>query len=197
MDLGVRNGAGLLREMMVLCSTMKKKVRTHAIQSSGNSFYNRLQTGKNCFLRQLSIIVLHCCKKSSQRIYAFEKGMFCFGTKKCRLIEILCSGLSKEETALSQQDGNTFLKPMYSIACTQILLKLPMVAPEFKEPIEVNPSTGDGSIIWYMIGYGPHSNTLYTIIMNATGKCWQVCYMDFHIKPNVTLGIGGAYRQYP
>ena len=38
-----------------------------------------------------------------------------------------------------------------------------MIALEFKDPIEVVTPKGDG-YIWYMIDYGAHSDTLYTIL---------------------------------
>jgi hypothetical protein len=68
-----------------------------------------------------------------------------------------------------------------------------MLAFEFKELVEVTTSKGDG-YIWYMIDYGPHSDTLYTIIIKETGECWQMTHKDFRIKQNVTMGIGGKYQ---
>ncbi|RZK97140.1 MAG: hypothetical protein EOO89_33450 [Pedobacter sp.] len=67
-----------------------------------------------------------------------------------------------------------------------------MIALEFKELVEVSTPKGDG-LIWYMMDYGPHSDTLYTIIIKDTGECWQMCHKDFRIKTNVTMGIGGSY----
>ena len=69
-----------------------------------------------------------------------------------------------------------------------------MFALEFKDPVEVATPKGDG-VIWYMIDYGPQSDTLYTIIMKETGECWQMSHKDFRVKTNVTLGIGGNYEQ--
>lgn len=68
-----------------------------------------------------------------------------------------------------------------------------MIALEFKEALEVSTPKGDG-FIWYMIDYGPHSDTLYTIIIKDSGECWQMCHKDFRIKQNTTLGIGGKYK---
>jgi hypothetical protein len=68
-----------------------------------------------------------------------------------------------------------------------------MIALEFKDPIEVTTPKGDG-YIWYMIDYGPHSDTLYTIIIKQTGECWQMSHKDFRVKTNVSLGIGGNYQ---
>ena len=68
-----------------------------------------------------------------------------------------------------------------------------MIALEFRDPIEVITPKGDG-YIWHMIDYGPHSDTLYTIIIKQTGECWQMSHKDFRVKTNVTLGIGGSYQ---
>ena len=68
-----------------------------------------------------------------------------------------------------------------------------MIAMEFKEAVEVYTPKGEG-IIWYMIDYGPHSDTLYTIVIKATGECWQMSHKDFRVKQNVSLGIGGNYE---
>lgn len=68
-----------------------------------------------------------------------------------------------------------------------------MIALEFKDPVEVTTPKGDG-YIWYMIDYGPHSDTLYTIVMKETGECWQMSHRDFRVKANVSLRIGGNYQ---
>jgi hypothetical protein len=67
---------------------------------------------------------------------------------------------------------------------------------EFKEFVEVSTAKGDG-YIWYMIDYGPHSDTLYTIIIKESGECWQMTHKDFRVKPNLTMGIGGKYGSPP
>ena len=69
-----------------------------------------------------------------------------------------------------------------------------MVALEFKQPVEVTTSKGDG-YIWYLLDYGPHSDTLYTIILKETGECWQICHKDFRVKPNVSLGIQANFQK--
>jgi hypothetical protein len=69
-----------------------------------------------------------------------------------------------------------------------------MIALEFKELVEVTTSKGDG-YIWYMLDYGPHSDTLYTIIIKESGECWHMCHKDFRIKQNITMGICGKYEQ--
>jgi hypothetical protein len=69
-----------------------------------------------------------------------------------------------------------------------------MIVHEFRDPVEVSTSKGDG-YVWYMMDYGPNSDTLYTIILKASGECWQMCHKDFRVKKNVTLGIGGTYKQ--
>ncbi len=68
-----------------------------------------------------------------------------------------------------------------------------MIALEFKDPVEVTTPKGDG-YIWYMIDYGPHSDTLYTIVIKESGECWQMSHKDFRIKSNVSLGIRGDYQ---
>jgi len=69
-----------------------------------------------------------------------------------------------------------------------------MISLEFKDPVEVTTPKGDG-FIWYMIDYGPHSDTLYTIIMKETGECWQMSHKDFRVKTNVSLGIKENYKE--
>ena len=69
-----------------------------------------------------------------------------------------------------------------------------MIALEFKEPVEVTTPKGDG-IIWYMIDYGPHSDTLYTIVLKETGECWQMSHKDFRVKANVSLGVKSNYQK--
>lgn len=68
-----------------------------------------------------------------------------------------------------------------------------MIAMEFREPVEVTTPKGDG-YIWYMIDYGPHSDTLYTIVIKETGECWQMSHKDFRIKANVSLGVRDNYQ---
>lgn len=69
-----------------------------------------------------------------------------------------------------------------------------MLVHEFNEQLEVTTPKGDG-YIWYMMDYGPQSDTLYTIIMKDTGECWQMCHKDFRVKPNTSLGIRGSYTK--
>lgn len=70
-----------------------------------------------------------------------------------------------------------------------------MIALEFKELIEVTTSKGDG-YIWYMIDYGPHSDTLYTIIIKQTGECWQLAHKDFRVKQNISLQIRSGKQSF-
>lgn len=69
-----------------------------------------------------------------------------------------------------------------------------MMVHEFRDPLEVSTTKGDG-YIWYMMDYGPNSDTLYAIILKASGECWQMTHKDFRVKKNVTLGILGTYQQ--
>ena len=67
---------------------------------------------------------------------------------------------------------------------------------EFKEMLEVNTPKGDG-YVWYLVDYGPNSDTLYTVIIKASGECWQMTHKDIRVKPNVTFGIRGQYGKEP
>lgn len=67
-----------------------------------------------------------------------------------------------------------------------------MIALEFSEPLEVTTAYGDG-YIWYMIDYGAHADTLYTVIIKETGECWQMSHKDFRVKTNTSLGIRKQY----
>jgi len=69
-----------------------------------------------------------------------------------------------------------------------------MIALEFKDPIEVTTPKGDG-YIWYMIDYGPHSDTLYTIIIKQNGECWQMSHKDFRVKTNASSGVKEDYQK--
>jgi len=66
-----------------------------------------------------------------------------------------------------------------------------MIALEFKEKIEVSTSKGDG-YIWYMINYGPNSDTWYAIIIKESGECWKMTHKDFRVKSNINMGIRGS-----
>jgi hypothetical protein len=51
--------------------------------------------------------------------------------------------------------------------------------------IEVTTPKGDG-IVWLVIEYGHETDTIYTIIINATGELWQFTHKDIIVKPNLT-----------
>ena len=59
---------------------------------------------------------------------------------------------------------------------------------------EASTAYGDG-YVWYMLDYGPHADTLYTIIIKSTGECWQMSHKDFRVKTNITLGIRKQYEK--
>jgi hypothetical protein len=61
---------------------------------------------------------------------------------------------------------------------------------EFTNRIEVVTPKGDG-IILYLIDYGHETDTIYTIIINATGEMWQFTHKDIIIKPNITFRRNG------
>jgi len=67
-----------------------------------------------------------------------------------------------------------------------------MIVLEFQEPLEVTTAYGDG-YVWYMMDYGPHADTLYTIIIKESGECWQMTHKDFRVKTNASLGIRKQY----
>ena len=56
--------------------------------------------------------------------------------------------------------------------------------------LEVTTPKGDG-IIWYLIDYGHETDTIYTVIINATGELWQYAHKDIIVKPNITFRRNG------
>ena len=52
--------------------------------------------------------------------------------------------------------------------------------------IDVSTPKGDG-IIWLVTDYGHETDTIYTIIINATGELWQFIHKDIRVKPNITF----------
>ena len=68
-----------------------------------------------------------------------------------------------------------------------------MVIHEFVNRIEVSTPKGDG-ILFFVIDYGHESNTIYTVIINATGEMWQFTHKDLVVKDNITFGRHG-YNQ--
>jgi hypothetical protein len=52
--------------------------------------------------------------------------------------------------------------------------------------IEVTTPKGDG-VVWLVLDYGYESDTIYTIIINATGELWQYTNRDIIVKPNITF----------
>ena len=52
--------------------------------------------------------------------------------------------------------------------------------------IDVTTPKGDG-IIWLVTEYGHETDTMYTIIMNATGELWQFTHRDIIVKSNLTF----------
>jgi len=53
--------------------------------------------------------------------------------------------------------------------------------------VEVCSPKGDG-IIWLVTDYGHETDTIYTVIINATGELWQFAHKDIKVKPNITFG---------
>ena len=58
---------------------------------------------------------------------------------------------------------------------------------EFNNRIEVITPKGDG-IILYLIDYGHETDTIYTVIINATGELWQFTHRQIRVKSNFTFG---------
>ena len=52
--------------------------------------------------------------------------------------------------------------------------------------IDVSTPKGDG-VIWLVTEYGHETDTMYTVIINATGELWQFIHRDIIVKPNVTF----------
>ena len=58
---------------------------------------------------------------------------------------------------------------------------------EPRNRLEVSTPKGDG-IVWLVIDYGHETDTIYTIIINATGEMWQYAHRQIKVKPNITFG---------
>ena len=56
--------------------------------------------------------------------------------------------------------------------------------------LDVTTPKGDG-IIWLVTEYGHETDTMYTIIINATGELWQYTNRDIIVKPNLTYRRNG------
>lgn len=52
--------------------------------------------------------------------------------------------------------------------------------------LDVTTPKGDG-IIWLVTEYGHETDTIYTVIINATGELWQYTHRDIIVKPNTTF----------
>lgn len=61
---------------------------------------------------------------------------------------------------------------------------------EPRNRLEVSTPKGDG-IVWLVIDYGHETDTIYTIIINATGEMWQYAHKDIIVKPNITFRRNG------
>ncbi len=67
-----------------------------------------------------------------------------------------------------------------------------IIALEFNQPLELTTAYGDG-YIWYMMDYGAHADTRYTIIIKDTGECWQMSHKDFRVKSDTSQSIRKQY----
>lgn len=52
--------------------------------------------------------------------------------------------------------------------------------------LEVTTPKGDGTV-WLVLDYGYETDTIYTIIINATGELWQYTNKDITVKSNITF----------
>lgn len=52
--------------------------------------------------------------------------------------------------------------------------------------IDVITPKGDG-VIWLVTEYGHETDTLYTVIINATGQIWQFTHKDLRVKDNISF----------
>jgi hypothetical protein len=53
--------------------------------------------------------------------------------------------------------------------------------------VEVNTPKGPGAI-WLVTDYGYETDTIYTVIINATGEFWQFTHKNIQAKSNITFG---------
>jgi len=52
--------------------------------------------------------------------------------------------------------------------------------------LSVKTPKGDG-VVWLVLDYGWETDTIYTVIINATGELWQFTHKDLIVKPNITF----------
>jgi len=57
---------------------------------------------------------------------------------------------------------------------------------EPRNRLEVKTPKGDG-IIWLVTEYGHETDTMYTVIIDATGEMWQFTHKDIKVKDNITF----------
>ncbi len=58
---------------------------------------------------------------------------------------------------------------------------------EPKNRVEVNTPKGKG-VIWLVTDYGHETDTIYTVIIDATGEIWQYTQKDLLVRNNITFG---------
>lgn len=52
--------------------------------------------------------------------------------------------------------------------------------------MEVDTPKGRG-FVWLVTDYGHETDTLYTVVLNATGEMWQFTHRDLRACKNVTF----------
>ena len=65
-----------------------------------------------------------------------------------------------------------------------------MIIFEPTNRLEVTTPKGDG-VVWLVTDYGHETDTIYTIIIDATGELWQFAHKDIIVKPNITFRRNG------
>jgi hypothetical protein len=60
--------------------------------------------------------------------------------------------------------------------------------------IDVVTPKGDGTI-WLVTEYGHETDTIYTVIINATGELWQFVHKDIRVKSNTTFSRYGKGQE--
>lgn len=65
-----------------------------------------------------------------------------------------------------------------------------MVIFEPYNRVEVKTPKGDG-VIWLVTEYGHETDTIYTVVIDATGEMWQWRHKDLIVKNNITFGRDG------
>lgn len=58
---------------------------------------------------------------------------------------------------------------------------------EPRNRIEVSTLKGDGAIL-FVTEFGYETDTIYTVVLDASGELWQFTHKDIRAKKNITFG---------